>query len=105
MIPPPAGLRHRRNGQSPITSHHVLASAGRYLAWGIEMAGRPAGGGMIPSLTDRSGITSTPLRLPLRARRIGRIYDNAESIRRASAGSQRAWYTMRRAGGHRQVGG
>ena len=51
MIPPPAGLRRRRNGQSPITHHHVLASAGRHLARGdIETAGRPASGGMIPPL-------------------------------------------------------
>ena len=54
MIPPPAGLRHRRNGQSPITIHYVLASTGRHLAQGIETAGRPASGGMISPPADRS---------------------------------------------------
>jgi len=105
MIPPPAGWRHRRNGQSPITTHHVLASAGRHLARGIDTAGRPAGGGMIPPPADRSGMTSTPFQSPLRARRIAGVRCNEDNIRRASAGSRRAWYTMRRAGGHREVVG
>jgi len=60
---------------------------------------------MIPPPADRSGITRTPLQSLLRARRMIGIYYNEDRIRRASAGSQRAWYTMRRAGGHRQVVG
>jgi len=60
---------------------------------------------MIPPPADRSGMISTPLRSPLRARRMVGIYDHEESIRRASAGSRRAWYTMKRAGGHQQVVG
>ena len=60
---------------------------------------------MIPPPGDRSGMTRTPPQSPLRARRMTRIRYNEENIRRASAGSRRAWYTMRRAGGHREVVG
>ena len=59
----------------PLRRLQLLAIAGRRVAQVVRM---------IPPPADRSGMTSTPLRSPLRARRMIGIYDNEENIRHAS---------------------